>query len=159
MASEEETTETIDDLIERAHAMLQAGQREEARTVVQQILTKEPRNFTALALRDRIDNEDFSVSLVNKRSDGFEDEDESPVVSIGLLVLSIVAALAGTIVLIRNIVIGLRVGFNQEVTGRSSILVPEKGHFPVQNFFMFPVAMYLIAAIGYYGYRRFYRKP
>lgn len=148
------TTATVD----TAYRLYEVGDKEQARNLLKEILAKEPNNLQAQGLRDRIDNEDFSMAIVRERDDDVEDGDESPAVSVGLLIVATAAALGAIILTIKYTLLGLRVGFATEVTGQNSVLFHGKSKYPVQMFFMFPAALYIISAIGFFGYRRYTRK-
>ncbi len=144
--------------IDTAHRLYAVGDKEQARILVEQILAKEPNHLQAQGLRDRIDNEDFSVALIRERDSEIEDGDESPAVSVGLLVVAIASALGATILAIKYTLIGMKVGFATEVIGQNSLLFHGKSKYPVQIFFMYPAALYIISAIAFYAYRRYARK-
>lgn len=70
--------------------------------------------------------------------------------------LGIACAIAGTVLASRFALLGKRVGFSTEVSGHT-LVSPAAGKYPVHLFFLYPVAMYVIAAICYFGHRRYMR--
>ncbi len=142
--------------VEDAHALLAEGKRDEALSVAEEVLRKNPADFNAQAVRDRIHTEENRERLASETEADREEGDESPVVPILMAGLGIACAIGGTVLAIKFMMLGNRVGYSTEVSGHT-LLNKGPGKYPVQLFFMYPVAMYVIAAICYFGYRRYMR--
>lgn len=142
--------------VEQAHELLKQGKREEAYALVCDVLKRQPANVEARALRDRIDAEDFRVAVVRERErrDIFEDEDVSPLLPIGILIIGIVAALVASYLAFRAIRLGLQIGFSAEIEmGGRWLGAPSR--FPVHNLLITPVLLYFVSGVCVYAYRRY----
>ena len=150
-------SKTIPD-VEYAHALLREGQREEAYAVVQDVLRRQPGNISARALRDRIDTEDFRHAIIeeNKRKDLFEEEDNSPMLTWGILIVGIFAAIVATSLAINPIRLGFRVGFTTEIEMGGSML-GKRSKYPVHILLLTPTLLYLLSGICFYAFRRYRR--
>lgn len=142
--------------IEQAHDLLNHGNREEAYAVVSDILQRQPGNTMAQALRDRIDNEDFSRAVVRQRErqDSFEEEDVSPLLPIGLLVVAVIAALVATYLAIKPMRLGFQIGFTAEIPLGGAML-GKQSNYPVHILLVTPVLLYVLSALCFFGYRRY----
>jgi hypothetical protein len=155
LMADDETT-TLQHRIEEAHALLADGKRDESLAIVEEVLRKSPANFGAQAVRDRIHTEENRDRLAKETEADREEGDESPVVPILMAGLGIACAIGGTVLAIKFALLGHRIGFSTEVSGHT-LLNPGVGKYPVHLFFLYPVAMYVIAAICYFGHRRYMR--
>lgn len=142
--------------IEQAHALLGEGHRDEAYAVVSDILQRQPDNTMARALRDRIDNEEFSRAVVRQRErqDSFEEEDVSPLLPVGLLIVAVVAFLVATYLAIKPVRLGFQVGFTSEIELGGKLL-GTKSQYPVHILLVTPVLLYILSAMCVYGFRRY----
>jgi len=142
--------------VEEAHALLAAGKRDESLAIVEEVLRTHPTNFGAQAVRDRIHTEENRERLAIETEADREEGDESPLVAILMAGLGIACVIGGTVLAIKFVLLGRRVGFSTEIPGHT-LLNPGAGKYPVHLFFLYPVAMYVIAAICYFGHRRYMR--
>jgi hypothetical protein len=144
--------------IEQAHSLLKEGQREEAYAVVQDVLRRQPGNVSARALRDRIDTEDFRVAIVKERKgkDLFEDEDTSPMLTWGILVVGIFAAIVATYLAYKPVRLGLEVGFTTEIPLGGKML-GKQSKYPVHILLLTPTLLYILSGICFYAFRRYRR--
>ncbi len=139
--------------MDQAHELLEAGKREAAYRLVLSILKEHPRCSAALALRDRLNAEDCTHALAQVRNDSFEEEDYSPLLPLGMLILSLASAVFGVFLLIHPVRMAGEMGMNGKVEmgGRMIHSTQE----PVHLLFAVPAAFFLIALLSFYGYRRF----
>jgi hypothetical protein len=142
--------------IEEAHALLAEGKRDESLAIVEEVLRKNPADFSAQAIRDRIYTEDNRERLATETEADREQGDESPIVPILMAGLGIACAIGGTVLTIKFALLANKVGLSTEVKGHT-VLNPSVGKYPVHLFFLYPIAMYIIAAICYVGHRRYMR--
>ncbi len=142
--------------IQNAHKLLEAGRRSEAFALVEEILRKDPANFSAQAVRDRIYTEENSERLATETEADREEGDESILVPILMAVIGVASGIAGVILSIKYIMLGSKVGFGTAVTAHTE-LNPNVGHYPVQMMFMFPIAMFVIMMLCFAGCRRYMR--
>jgi hypothetical protein len=151
----------FDQRLEQAHELLRAGQREEARQIAEEILKLEPANMMARALRDRIDNEDFSQAIVRERQQRqslFEIEDVSPLVLAALVLIGIACFTVGTYLGFRPFRLGLAQGFSTPVPVDSRGVVPGRATYPLHLFLLYPTVLYILGAFSFYAVYRYTRK-
>jgi hypothetical protein len=144
--------------VEQAHSLLEQGQREEAYAVCQSVLKKQPDNIPAQALRDRIDTEDFRQAVVRERErkDSFEEEDTSPLVPFGLLVIGLVAALVASYLAFKAMRLGFRVGFDTQIEMGGKFL-GKADKYPVHILLLTPTLLYMLSFVCFYAFRRYRR--
>jgi hypothetical protein len=142
--------------VEDAHTLLAEGKRDEALAIVEEVLRKNPADFSAQAVRDRIHTEENRERLAKETEADREEGDESVLVPILMAGLGIACAIGGTVLAIKFVMLGNRVGYSTEVAGHT-LLNKGNSKYPVHNFFLYPIAMYIIAAICYFGHRRYMR--
>lgn len=144
--------------VEQAHDLLQQGRRDEAYAVVREVLKRQPNNIEARALRDRIDTEDFRVAVVRERErkDSFEEEDVSPALPIGILLIGIVAMCVASYLAIKPIRMGMQLGFGAEIDMGGRML-GKTSKYPVHFLLIPPVMLYILSAICYYAFWRYRR--
>jgi hypothetical protein len=148
--------------LERAHELLRLGRREEAQQAVEKILAEEPDNAQAQALRDRIENENMSAAVVRQRQEHqtlLDDEDTSPALIYGFLLIGIVAAVAATWLAVKPIRFGLEHGFTAPAVGRTGAHLAITTHYPVHLFLVYPVVLYCVAGLSFLAFRRYTRRP
>jgi hypothetical protein len=147
-------------LLDQAHNLLRAGKRAEARDVVVKLIELEPANKQAIALRDRIDSEEFRTAVVRQRQTAnslfqfIEDEDAGPFLLLVLLLVGVACLIAGTWLAYKPLRYGFAHGFTTEVVAQNRWEFLGKGRYPVHYFLMHPVVLYLLAVICFYAYYR-----
>lgn len=147
--------------LEQAHRLLQGGQREEARQIAEEILKLEPANMMARALRDRIDNEEFSQAIIRERrlrQSIFEVEDVSPMVLAALVIIGFVCFAVGTYLGYRPFRMGLAQGFTTPIPVDSTGVVPGRATYPLHLFLLYPAVLYILGAFSFYALYRYTRK-
>ena len=143
--------------LENAHTLLSQGKRDEAYTIVSEILEETPNDSRALALRDRMDSEDNSAAISRDRvADAFEDEDVSPWLPKGLLIISAVSACVAIYLSIKPIKQGLAQGFSSQVEMSSRLF--GKSYSPVHFQLLTPALLLIISGMCIYGWRRYTKK-
>ena len=139
--------------VAQAHELLAEGKREEAFRLVGSILKEHPQCPSALALRDRLNSEECTLSLSQILPAIGEQEDYSPLLPLGLLLMSVFCGIIGTFLLFKPVQKAGEMGMTAQVAvGENMIHATQQ---PVHFLFWIPCVFFLLAVVSFVGYRRF----
>lgn len=141
--------------VDAAYELYRQGEVEQARKLINEILAKTPNHLQASALRDRIDNDEFQQWNAQTRELQAV-EQVNPAAPWGWLIVAVGAAVIATVVAIPTL--------NEMLKSAQSALVQDpdapavaKAAVAPQVRLIFPVVLYIIAAVSYLSYRRLRR--
>jgi hypothetical protein len=135
------------DLLESAHLAYLRGQKQETRYLLEQLLSLQPDNADAIALRDKVEMDMVEEAAVE--NDRRDQEIGAQIPGLGVVALGIlsIAALVGGIWWTGNLVAeGLRIGFNTQVLMHLSGALPN--HYPFHVALIRPIVLIAVGGVG-----------